>query len=197
MRIQRTLGAVLLVSAAGATAAVADPTSRGNAVTHWNDVALEVLPADPGLVLDSRAFAIMHAAIHDAVNGIERRYEPYTADLSSPGASLDAAVAAAAHDVLVVVSPSQSARVESEYESALASIPAGPAKEAGIALGQQSAAANLARRADDGVAGIAEPVYAPTGEPGDYAFTPPFDRRNSSSPATAARASGRASQGET
>jgi len=177
MRIRRTIGAVLIAAAAtaAAAAAVPEPAGSGNAVTHWNDVALEVLPVDPGLVVDSRGFAIMHAAIHDAVNGVDRRYQPYTADLSSPGASLDAAVAAAARDVLVAVSPSQQARIESEYTAALAAIPAGPAKEAGIALGQQSAEANLARRADDGLASVGEPVYAATGDPGDYDFTPPFD----------------------
>ena len=57
----------------------------GNAVTQWSGVAIDVLPVDPGLLTDSRAFAILHAAIHDAVNGVERRYLPYTADLSAPG----------------------------------------------------------------------------------------------------------------
>ena len=42
----------------------------GNAVTQWSGVAIEVLPVDPGLLTDSRAFAILHAAIHDAVNGV-------------------------------------------------------------------------------------------------------------------------------
>jgi membrane-associated phospholipid phosphatase len=151
-------------------------TQNGNSVTQWNAIALQVLPSDPGLVLDSRAYAIMHAAIHDAVNGVERRYEPYTANLSSPGASVDAAVAAAAHDVLVVLSPSRQSTVEIAYAAALEAIADGPAKDAGITLGQQSAKANLARRSNDGLAGAAEPAYVPTGEPGDYAFTPPFDQ---------------------
>ena len=60
----------------------------------------------------------------------------------------------------------------------------GPAKDEGLTLGQRAARANLDRRADDGViAGpwppqqgpITEPVYVPTGKPGDYDFTPPFD----------------------
>ena len=168
------LSAVALASGA-AVRADSPPPSTDGGVTHWNAIALEVLPVDPGLLLDSRAFAIMHAAVHDAVNGIERRYQPYTADLSSPGASLDAAVAAASHEVLVALSPSQQATVEAAYAAALASVPDGPAKDAGIALGRQSAQANLARRADDGVDHVAEPVYVPTGQPGDYDFTPPFD----------------------
>jgi hypothetical protein len=149
---------------------------RGNAVTDWNAIALQVLPVDPGLLRDSRGFAIMHAAIHDAVNGIERRYQPYTADLSSPEASVDAAIAAAAHDVLVALSPSQQTIIEIAYAAALLPIPDGPAKEAGIALGRESAQVNLARRTGDGADQANEPAYTPTGEPGDYAFTPPFDR---------------------
>src|SRR6185295_10946978 len=113
----------------------------GNAVTRWNGIAIQVLPVDPGLLLDSRAFAIMHAAIHDAVNGVERRYQPYTADLSSPGASVEAAVAAAARDVLVALSPTQQGRIDLAYAVTLATIPEGAAKTAGIALGQQCALA--------------------------------------------------------
>lgn len=167
--------ALVFLGLAGTLAASPHPDG-GNAVTHWNTIALEVLPVDPGLVLDSRAIAIMHAAVHDAVNGIDRRYEPYTADLSSPGASLEAAVAAASRDVMVALSPSQQAAVEAAYLAALATIPDGPAKEAGIALGRQSAQANLERRADDGFDERAEPVYVPIGRPGDYDFTPPFDQ---------------------
>lgn len=154
---------------------IVETQQNGNSVTQWNAIAIQVLASDPGLVLDSRAYAIMHAAIHDAVNGVDRRYQPYTADLSSPGANVDAAVAAAAHDVLVVVSPSRQAPVEIAYAAALLAIPDGPAKDAGIKLGQQSARANLDRRADDGLANASEPPYVPTGQPGDYDFTPPFD----------------------
>ena len=148
----------------------------GNSVTQWNAVALQVLPVEPGLVLDSRGFAIMHAAIHDAVNGVERRYAPYTADLSAPNASVDAAVAAASRDVLIAMSPSQAVSIEIAYAAALLAIPDGPAREAGIALGQQSAAANLARRVGDGADTSTSPPYAPNGNPGDYDFTPPFDQ---------------------
>src|SRR5262245_21219754 len=63
------------------------------AVLLWNRIATEILPVEAGPIIDSRAMAILHAAIHDAVNGIERRYEPYAADLASPHASLAAAVA--------------------------------------------------------------------------------------------------------
>jgi len=147
----------------------------GNAVTRWNGVALQVLPVDPGTILDSRAFAILHAAIHDAVNGVERRFQPYTADLRSPNASVDAAIAAASHDVLVALSPSQQPTIEVAYASALLAIADGPAKQAGVALGRASAKANLERRIGDGADTAASPAYVPNGKPGDYDFTPPFD----------------------
>jgi hypothetical protein len=51
---------------------------------------------------ESRMYAIMHIAVHDALNAIDRKYQPHTYDVKADsGASPDAAVAAAAHDVLV------------------------------------------------------------------------------------------------
>jgi hypothetical protein len=175
-------GLVLAASAGGASGG--ERSRDRNPVTHWAGIAVEILPLQPGPILDGRAYAMLHAAIHDAVNGVERRYRPYTADLAAPGASLEAAVAAAARDVLLAVAPDHRERVEAEYAAALAAVPDGPAEDDGVALGRQSAQANLDRRAGDGVpvgpwppiAGpITEPHYVPTGNPGDYDFTPPFD----------------------
>lgn len=156
----------------------------GNAVLRWNRIATEIVPAAAGPIVDSRAMAILHAAIHDAVNGVERRYEPYTTELSFPGASLDAAVARAARDVMIALVPAQKQRVDQEYAAALAGVHDGPAKNQGVILGQQAARANLERRSRDGVVPgawppstgpVTEPVYVPSGKPGDYDFTPPFD----------------------
>ena len=102
-----------------ATSAFRESHTNVNAVTHWNRIATEIFPIEPGPIIDSRAFAILHAAIHDAVNGIERRYEPYTIDLSFPGASVDAAVARAAHDVLAELAPSHRERIDREYAAAV------------------------------------------------------------------------------
>lgn len=162
-----------------------DERGNRNPVIHWSRFANEIFPKDAGPVIDSRAMTILHAAIHDAVNGIEGRYQHYTVALSFPGASLDAAVASAARDVmLALTTPGQQPRIEEEYAAALARVPDGPAEDQGVQLGQQAARANLDRRADDGIVPspwppqqgpITEPVYAPTGKPGDYDFTPPFD----------------------
>jgi hypothetical protein len=174
-----------LVLAASAGTVSGDERSSGrNPVTHWAGIAVDIFPLQPGPILDGRAYAILHAAIHDAVNGVERRYRPYTADLAAPGASLEAAVAAAARDVLLAVAPDHRERIEAEYAAALAAVPDGPAEDDGVALGRQSAQANLDRRAGDGVpvgpwppleGPITEPRYIPTNDAGDYDFTPPFD----------------------
>jgi hypothetical protein len=182
----------LLIGAVGATLAGRTALAAGqenspgdNPVIHWTSIAVDVLPKQPGPVLDGRAFAIMHAAIHDAVNAIERRYQPYTVDVSAPGASVPAAVAAAAREVLVALSPEHRDRIEAGYTAALAAIADGRSESDGVALGRQCAKANLERRAGDGVpvapfpprdGPITEPVYKPSGRPGDYDFTPPFDR---------------------
>jgi len=165
--------AVLLVTA---PVAANPPVGDGNAVTDWNTVATAAVLVSPGRIFDSRALAIVHAAIHDALNAIDRRYEPYAVDLSAPSASVDAAVAAAAHDTLVKVSPGTVATTEAAYAATLLQIPDGPAKDAGIALGRLCAQAILDRRATDGASTANVPVYVPTGMPGDYDFTPPFDR---------------------
>jgi hypothetical protein len=183
-------GSMLLVISitAGRTAPQAPEDRRpqpGSSVLRWSRLATEIFSAEIGPLIDARGMAILHAAIHDAVNGIDRRYEPYTTDLSSPGASVDAAIVSAAHDVMIALVPSQRARIEKEYSEALAAdMPYGPARDAGVSLGQQAARANLDRRSDDGIvpgpwpprAGpITEPIYVPAGTPGDYDFTPPFD----------------------
>ena len=170
--------AMTLVSpahAAEATRVAEGP--RGNAVTHWNRVATDAFTPSQGTnpMAQSRTLAIVHAAIHDAVNAIDRRFEPYTPGLAeAPGASLEAAVATAARDVLVTLLPDQAALVEAEYSQALALVADGPARAAGIATGKASAAATLTRRARDGAAEAAI-AYLPRSGPGEYQFTGPFD----------------------
>jgi hypothetical protein len=173
--------AIALATPAGAQEAAAAHTAarhRGNAVTRWNAIATDVFGPSQGTnpMGQSRTLAIVHAAVHDAINAIDRRYEPYTAGLAAaPGASIDAAVAAATRDVLVALLPEQAATVEAAYARALAGIPDGAAKTAGIAVGQASAAASILRRQGDGAEDAAQPAFVPRPGPGEYQFTPPFD----------------------
>ena len=167
----------LMVFVAAARPAASD-RPFGNAVTQWNAVATEAFTPSQGTnpMAQSRTLAILHAAIHDALNAIDRRFEAYTPGLpAAPGASVEAAVAAAARDVLVALLPEQAALVEAAYGRALAAVPEGPAKLAGVATGQASASANLTRRQGGGFETATEPVYVPRPGPGEYQFTPPFD----------------------
>jgi hypothetical protein len=171
---------------ARATGGAAEP------VTEWNEVAARAVsgpaclsPAtDP--IHESRIYAITHLAVHDALNAIERRSRPYAyAPAPSRKASADAAVAAAAHDVLVALLPELPgdfaagcapglAVVEAEYAGALAALPAGRFKDLGVHIGQAAAAAILAIRRNDGAAEapLADPAYPQGTLPGEYRFTP-------------------------
>jgi len=149
----------------------------GNAVVHWNTVADAVFTPIEGTnpMAQSRTLSIVHAAIHDALNAIERRFESYTPGVpAARGASVDAAVAAAAHDVLVTLLPEHATVVEQAYGRALSAIPDGAAKTAGVATGQAAARLNLNRRQDDGADTAAQPPYVPIPGAGEYQFTPPF-----------------------
>jgi len=151
---------------------------QGNAVVHWNTIAGEAFAPSQGTnpMAQSRTFSILHASIHDALNAIDRRYESYTPGLpSAPKASADAAVAAAAREVLVALVPDQAALVETAYGRALASLRDGAAKTAGIATGQAAALATMNRRQADGSETAAQPAYVPRTGPGEYQFTAPFD----------------------
>ena len=148
------LGVCLLSAALSFT--VVD-SARADAVTDWN-LAATTAAAAPfvGGIPQGRIFAMTHAAIHDALNAIDRRYQPYAFDLrADPNASPDAAVAAAAHDVLVHEIPSvQQPMLDTAYADSLSGIPDGAAKHAGIAIGQAAAAAIIALREFGWLAGF-------------------------------------------
>jgi hypothetical protein len=133
----------------GGPVAAASPES----VLTWNAIAQRVT------IQVARQFpqqavvyiSYVQAAVYNAVVAIEGRYEPYKINLAQrPGASIDAAVAAAAYGVLVHYFPAQQAALDADYAASLAAIPGGAAKDAGIALGQESAAAIIALRQNDG-----------------------------------------------
>jgi hypothetical protein len=127
-------------------------------------------------MMQSRTLAILHASIHDAVNTIDQRFEFYTAGLPpAPGASVDAAVAAAAREVLVMLLPEQAQLVETAYEQALAAVPDTAARRSGIETGRAAAWATMHRREHDGADAAAQPPYVPRPGAGEYQFTPPFD----------------------
>ncbi|HXJ60687.1 MAG TPA: vanadium-dependent haloperoxidase [Verrucomicrobiae bacterium] len=148
-------------------------TARPDAVTDWNGIATTAAAAPvQNAIVQSRTYAMTHAAIHDALNAIEHRYETYAFDAQAViGASPEAAVAAAAHDVLVHELPTKQADLDAAYAAALAAIPNSAAKADGIAVGQAAAAAILALRSADGSSVVM--TYTPGSEPGDWVPTPP------------------------
>jgi hypothetical protein len=148
--------------------------ARADAVTDWNAIATTAAaaPIKNGIV-QTRIYAMVHAAVHDTLNAIDRRYRPYALDVRvDPNASPDAAVAAAAHDVLIHELPvSQHAFLDAQYTNSLSGIPDSPAKVAGIAVGQAAAATIIAVRISDGA--DAPMSYTPDSGPGEWIPTPP------------------------
>lgn len=151
------LGALMLLLALPGTLRVraAPPTaSSPDAVIHWNEIAQRAIMqvAKQSVPQSSIYFAFPSAAVYDAVVAIEGGYQPYKLDLKPrPGASVDAAVAAAAHDTLVHYFPDQKVALDADYTTALAAIPDGTAKIDGIAVGQEAAAGMIADRQGDGL----------------------------------------------
>jgi hypothetical protein len=117
---------------------------------------------------------MMHAAIFDAVNSIEKTYTPYAVRPShvTQSASTEAAADQAAHDVLVSLYPTFTAALDSELQRDLEQIRDGRRKEEGIEIGGTVAAEILALRAGDG-SNVTLPAFVPTSQPGSYQLTPP------------------------
>lgn len=172
-----------LVSAVAFTIAAcggSDDRQDTAAPATWSAIATTAVLQDaaagpPGLdpAHESRIYAMSFIAAHDALNAIDRRYQPYLTDVSAADADPDAAVAAAVHDVMKASVTSQAGYLDDQYARALGAIADGPAKAAGIALGQRCAKAMLDARANDGSANAERP-YSQPAVPGVYQPTPPI-----------------------
>jgi hypothetical protein len=180
-----------IVLALVAAPANANRTVRADAVTAWNANAGEaaraacIAPIDNPLH-ESRLYAMTHVAVHDALNAIDSRSDPYAFHGEAKRrTSPDAAVASAARNVLVpalrqLPAPQACieagvASVEADYATALDTIRDGRDKARGIELGRAAAAAILALRAADGAdTPLVDPAYPQGARPGEYRFTPGF-----------------------
>jgi len=146
-------------------------------VLQWNKNLLAIVRtpgAQPATVHPTRSFAIMHAAIYDAVNAIDGKHTVYLVQLTSVSrsASQEAAAAAAAHEVLVKLYPKFQSTLDDELQRSLAEIPDGAGKNDGAGIGQDVADQVLALRSNDG--SDAQPLaYVFGNAPGDYQSTPP------------------------
>jgi hypothetical protein len=134
--------------------------ANADVVTDWNAIADAVAPRYGGPQQQSRALAIVQIAVHDALNAIVPRYARYTnIDLAQPGASPDAAVAAAARQTLLellVAVPASALKqaaidmIENAYLARVGPAPYDAATQAGIDIGEDAAGAILAARVGDG-----------------------------------------------
>jgi hypothetical protein len=159
------LAAAIALGSPTAGAKVSQTTEQHpNQVLDWNQIFVETLIATNTANSSSqRLGAIVHTAIFDAFNGIERRYTPIFVQnvdgngkrLAPPGASRRAAAVAAAYTALVALFPSREAQLSDSYAASLAALSndggdGGRSRERGIAWGTQVARAVLAWRAADG-----------------------------------------------
>ncbi len=149
------------------------PAPAPNPVIEWNRTLLAIVrtktpqPLQPPTIHATRAFAMLHLGIYDAVVAVDGG-SPYLPEhiLTKP-ASAPAAADQAAHDVLAALYPSQQASLDNQLNADLAGIPAGARLTRGIKAGQAAAQAVLANRAQDGSAAT-PPPYTLAGGPGIF-----------------------------
>jgi hypothetical protein len=146
-----------------------------NVVTDWNTIASNTIVKVGGKPSGAGAVWFAYAAIasYDAVNAIDRRFQPfYYSQKAANGASAEAAAMAAAHRVLVNYFPGQQSDLDTEFAASIAAIQASDAsKTMGIAVGEASAAALIGARAGDGLE--ADVSYTPDSGLGVWQPTPP------------------------
>lgn len=140
-------------------------------VTDWNEIASREFEAVNQLpFVQTRSFALLHAAIYDAANSIEKRFSLYKISVDPPqDSSTEAAVSAAAFVVLSNLLPSRLGELEVEYSALLARIPSGPARSNGVRIGEEVARQTLEARKNDGADVTAR--YKPMSKPGVYIST--------------------------
>jgi hypothetical protein len=146
-------------------------SANAELVSDWGTQAIEIgtdkqMPNAPL----TRGLAMLHVAMFEAVNSVERRYAPYKLDLAADKtASKEAAAATAAFEILTTLFADRKPALERALTASLASIPESDAKAKGVALGKKAAAGIIALRIDDG-SSVRE-SYRPYSKPGVYVPT--------------------------
>jgi len=156
---------IAALAAANLAPVMAETTKPVSQVVQWNRTLLVIVRtpgAQPATIHPTRSFAIMHAAIYDAVNAIEGTHQPYLVRLgASHFASQEAAAAAAAHEVLVKLYPSSQATLDAQLQQALAHLP-NRGKTDGMRIGNTVADRILALRNNDGSNAQPTPYFLET-----------------------------------
>jgi hypothetical protein len=146
-------------------------SARADIIIEWNARA-EAIAVEKRMMppLNARIMAILHVAMFEAVNAVERRYAPYRLSLAADkSVSREAAAASAAHSVLSALHADQRTALDAALKASLTPIPDGDSKTKGIALGRQAGAEVLALRADDRMG--APESYRPHTQSGVYVPT--------------------------
>jgi hypothetical protein len=159
------------IIAAALTLAFAAIPAKADVVMDWNAkadaIAIEKQTINSA---NARGQAMLHVAVFEAVNAIDKRYTPYKLNLTADrGVSREAAAASAAHDVLLALYPDQKADLDATLATSLSAISDGEAKSKGIELGKKAAAEIIALRANDG--NSSPESYRPQTSPGVYVPT--------------------------
>jgi hypothetical protein len=168
------IAAVVILAFIGLHATAARISAQTpNVVIQWN--RLGQAQYGPGASPIQRTLSILHIAMFDAINSIERVYTPYRIDVkASSGASAEAAAAQAGHDVLSALFPAQQATYDAALAAQLDGIPPGRARQ-GVTIGRMAAAAILEWRQNDGWPAVIapDPTYVLPPFPGLWQPTPP------------------------
>ena len=179
--MRRRRGVVRVLVVVGVVACLEGLISASPAVadevTSWNEITMTAIGANgQNNIVSTRTLAMVQAAVHDALNAIDRRYDAYYFEgPADPAASPDAAVAAAAHTVLVGVVSSYGtaaqkgaalALVDQAYATSLARVTDAAARNKGVAVGRAAGAAIVTLRKDDGA--TRDAPYTPGVGPGKW-----------------------------
>lgn len=153
-------------------------------ILRWNEIALHCnyedfsgtfrsTPEQPGPTKSAYALGLVHAAMFEAENSIDRTYQPYLSYVTVLGntkPSIDAAVAAAAYSTLIAMHPAQRSILDAKYQQHLAEIPDSAAKNLGISIGFAAASQVMAAREGDGYATMN--TWMPSQQPGRHRVDP-------------------------
>ncbi|MDQ3291894.1 MAG: phosphatase PAP2 family protein [Bacteroidota bacterium] len=146
-------------------------------ILDWNLVALEAMGGTSyqHSLLGAHINAMVHLAMHDALNGVAPTFEKYALQREDAQADPIAAAATAAHTVLITSFPDKKPILDAALAKSTSNLPAGDALNRGMALGKEAGEKILALRQNDGA--FQDPIapIAPSNEPGVYQAVPPFD----------------------
>jgi hypothetical protein len=165
MRKVRTILGIVACSFLGWTS-----SARADVVVDWNLIAVQTAPAtrfQPVLI----DYAMVHVAMHDAIQAFENRYETYGLPIAGATGSPVAAAATAAHDILANRFPASAGSLQTTLNNYLSSL--GLLGNAGIAVGHQAASQIIAMRTGTGDWPANPEVFTGGTGPGEWRPTPP------------------------